>query len=385
MFYDIASGYGTHRPALCEAIVRTAGPILELGMGDSSTPTLHDLAKATGRNVCSYDHVASWVARYAELRSAQHQIEHVGSWDACPIESTRWGVALVDHAPAARRVVDIERLAKHAEVVVVHDTEDSTYGYDSIYDSFAYRLDDRDERPWTTLLSNYVDVSRWSIMGKKLRLRGPRHLRTSVLVPCAGNHVARLPELFAALHTQTRKPDEIVVAVSDCALSDVPPCDAKVLHSREPLSAGANRNRATAVAGGDVLIYQDADDLPHAQRVEIIAGLFEAYEIDHLMHFFYYMNPEPSTFSVKKAADRSKYRTSLMPCDVSYRTGLVEYVTNGNVAIARSVAKAVGWPEYRRVGEDQEFNQAVYARTKRTAVTPLPLITYRHNYSTFRR
>ena len=383
MFYDIASGYGTHRPALCEAIVRTTGPILELGMGDSSTLALHDLAEATGRNVCSYDHDASWVARYTELRSAHHQIEQVGSWDACPIESTRWAVVLVDHAPAARRIVDIERLAKHAEVIVVHDTEDPTYGYDSVFGAFAYRLDYRDERPWTTLLSNYVDVSRWSIMGKKLRPSGPRHLRTSMLVPCAGKHAARLPELLEALRAQTRKPDEIIVAVSGCALSDIPPCDAKVVHSLAPLSAGANRNRATAVAGGDVLIYQDADDLPHSQRVEIIAGLFEAYEIDHLMHFFFYMKDEPSTFSVKDAADLSKYRTSLMPCDVSYRTGLVEYVTNGNVAIARSVAETVRWPEYPDIGEDQEYNRAVYARTKRTAVTPLPLITYRHNYSTF--
>ena len=378
MFEGIANGYGTHRPLLCEAIMRTTGPILELGMGDSSTPSLHGVAEACGRFVCSYDHDASWVERYVKLRSIHHRIEHVTSWEECPIESTRWAVALVDHAPAARRAVDIARLAEHADVVVVHDTEDPAYAYDSVFATYKYRLDDRARNPWTTLLSNYVDVSAWPIRAGTLIPDGPRQLKTSVLVPCAGKHVALLPELVDALKAQTRKPDEIIVAVSGCIPSDVPALDAEVVHSSSQRTAGANRNCAADVANGDVFIYQDADDLPHAQRLEIIAGLFEAYAIDHLMHFFYYLNAEPSQFSVEQAADRSTYRTSLIACEVPYLPGLVENVTNGNVAVVRSVALTVPWPEYSGAGEDQEFNRAVYAQTKRTVVTPLPLITYRH-------
>lgn len=382
MFNGVASPFDSHRPSLCEAIVRTTGPILELGMGASSTPALHGIAEACGRLVCSYDHDTTWVDRYVGLRIPKHRIEHVASWDECPIESTRWAVALVDHAPGGRRVVDIARLAKHAEVVVVHDTEDATYGYDRIFGAYKYRLDDRDRRPWTTILSNYVDVSCWSIKAGRLVPDGPRQLKTSVLVPCAGQHVARLPELLDALRGQTRRPDEIVVAASGCMLSDLPAIDAEIVHSPTRMSAGANRNRASAAASGDVFIYQDADDLPHPQRVEIIAGLFEAYAIDHLMHFFYYMKDEPLRFSLEQAAARSTYFSALMG-DSPYRTGLVESVTNGNIAIARSVAQVVRWPEYFGMGEDQEFNRAVYARTKRTVVTPFPLITYRHNFSTF--
>lgn len=211
----------------------------------------------------------------------------------------------------------------------------------------------------------------------------PRQLRTSVLVPCAGSHVTLLPELVAALRSQTRRPDEIIVAVSGCALADLPTSiEAEIVHSSEPLSAGANRNRATAAATGDVLIYQDADDLPHPQRVEIVTGLFEAYAIDHLMHFFYYLRDEPTRFSVEEAVACSSYCSSLME-EVPYRTGLAEWVTNGNVVVIRTVAQKVQWPEYRHVGEDQAFNRAVYTQTKRTVVTRLPLITYRRQFSTF--
>ena len=162
-FSGVTSPYDTHRPVLCEAIVRMTGPILELGMGEGSTRALHVVAEASGRRVYSYDHDPGWVARYSGLQSAVHTIAQVSSWDACPIDLTQWGVAFVDHAPAERRRVDIVRLAQITQVLVVHDTEDHRYGYDDLLDTFAYRLDHRVHVPWTTLLSNFVDVSLWTI------------------------------------------------------------------------------------------------------------------------------------------------------------------------------------------------------------------------------
>lgn len=214
-----------------------------------------------------------------------------------------------------------------------------------------------------------------------------RRLKVSVIVPCAAQHVLRLPELMEAMRRQTRLPDEVVIAVSGCALGAIPRLDAgtdlKIVHNAERITAGGNRNRAVVSARGDVVVFQDADDLPHLQRVEIIVALFERYEIDHLMHFFYYLKEEPSRFSIEQAAACSTYRTDFMKA-VPYRTGLVKCVTNGNVAVMREIAKVVQWPDRSRKGEDVDFNSAVYARTKRTAVTELPLITYRRNFSSFR-
>ena len=162
----------------------------------------------------------------------------------------------------------------------------------------------------------------------KLDKRALRPARTvSVVVPCAGLHVAHLAGLVASLRSQTRAPEQIVVAVSGCEISALPVLDALVLHRPDRQTAGANRNHGSAAATGDVLIYQDADDIPHPQRVEIIAGLFEKYEIEHLMHFFYYYIARNESFSVREAAKRSRYRT----------TTIAAGITNGNPAIARSL------------------------------------------------
>jgi len=209
---------------------------------------------------------------------------------------------------------------------------------------------------------------------KKLDKRSQRpQLSVSVVVPCAHSHVQHLSGLIAALHAQTRRPDQIVLAISGCEAAALPPLDAEVVHSSMQQTAGANRNRGSAAARGDVVIYQDADDVPHPQRVEIIAGLFEKYRIEHLMHFFDRPSEKPGELSIRQAVKHTRYRTN----------SLVGGVTNGNPAVARSVLGAARWPEHAHIGEDLEFNALVYTHTKWTAVLTLPLLTYRQHLSSF--
>jgi hypothetical protein len=163
LFAGARSGYETHRRALCEAVLRTRGPIVELGAGDGSTPALHEVAVATGRCIWTFDHDAAWVSRFLPLRCEHHFVARVRCWDDCPLETQFWSVAFVDHAPAERRVIDIRRLAYRAEVVVVHDTEAAEYGYDAIEGCFDHRWDYREHPQWTTVFSNYVDVSTWRV------------------------------------------------------------------------------------------------------------------------------------------------------------------------------------------------------------------------------
>lgn len=211
--------------------------------------------------------------------------------------------------------------------------------------------------------------------GEKLQKLDDRPRRSvTVVVPCSHKHVQYLSGLVTAYHAQTRKPDQIVISVSGCAASSLPRLDADVVHSADRQTAGCNRNRALDVSRGDILLYQDADDLPHPQRVEIIAGLFEKYRIDHLMHAF---DRSGASFSeeltLKKAAKHTTYR-------MDSRLG---GVVHGNSAVARSVFSAVRWPEYAEVGEDLEFNALVYKHTRWTAVLGLPLYAYRQHLSAF--
>lgn len=205
------------------------------------------------------------------------------------------------------------------------------------------------------------------------------NLRTSVVVPCSHKHVRLLPELLDFLGKQTRLPDEVVVALSGC---EVPAVSAgvRILNSAVPCTAGMNRNRGSDAATGDIIIYQDADDVPHPQRVEIIAGIFESYEAEHLMHGYIYTRgsievPVMQRSSIEEAVARCTYRSEPAPST---------QVTNGEVAIARALFDSVRWPEDPSMGEDMRFNQAAYGQSKQTVTLDLPLVVYRHDLSSFR-
>ena len=210
-----------------------------------------------------------------------------------------------------------------------------------------------------------------------------KNLRTSVVVPCCHKHVRLLPELLSYLDRQSRAPDEVIISLSGCDVPSLPP-GVCVLHSAMPCTAGQNRNRGSDAAVGDLIIYQDADDVPHPQRIEIITNLFETYEVEHLMHGYIYTRDSrgPNSFpdetlpaSLKEIAARCAYRPEPAPSTL---------VTNGEVAIARTVFRAVRWPEDAGAGEDLQFNRMVYARFKQTVTLELPLVIYRHEFSSFR-
>lgn len=149
--------YGTHLALLVKLVQATEGPVLELGIGASSTPTLHRLCVAHGRKVVSYDSDAYYVEQYARQYSDnRHEFHWINDWDNADIEQ-RWSVVLVDHRPARRRYRDAARVARHAEYVVCHDTEperDKFYKWDRAFKHFKHRFDDEKD-PRTTVVSNF--------------------------------------------------------------------------------------------------------------------------------------------------------------------------------------------------------------------------------------
>lgn len=155
----MSNRYGTHLTLLRRVIDLTEGPILELGMGASSTPFLHDYAKS-GRKVVSYDSDAHYVEQYArQYRHSRHEFHWVNDWDNAEIEQ-RWSVVLIDHRPARRRYRDAARVAKYAEYVVCHDTEperDKFYKWERAFKHFRHRFDDEGD-PRTTVVSNLHDL-----------------------------------------------------------------------------------------------------------------------------------------------------------------------------------------------------------------------------------
>lgn len=151
--------YTTHLPSLAACVARTTGPVLELGMGEGSTPFLHYACRGKRLLVSAeYDH--SWAAKYEPYGSPDHLIYHVRDWHCWDVpESRYWDVAFLDLSPGEERAAMMPRLANRCRFLVIHDTERdhgsaADYKYEQHFGLFQYRTEMRRFRPYTMVLSN---------------------------------------------------------------------------------------------------------------------------------------------------------------------------------------------------------------------------------------
>ena len=209
------------------------------------------------------------------------------------------------------------------------------------------------------------------------------HLDVSVVVPCAARHVAHLPELIRHLDQQTDQPNEIILAVSGIPKSPALPksrVPVKIVHDVTHRNAAQNRNRGTEASRGHVTVYQDADDIPHAQRIEVVRYLFTNFEIEHLMHGFVTAvnRRTPDGWTVGRY---DVQRDAARHAKAAKRYTFEMALTNGNPAVLRSLALKVRWPEHRNVGEDVEFNSRACTQSRSNATLNWPLLLYRQYLS----
>ena len=152
------------------------------------------------------------------------------------------------------------------------------------------------------------------------------------------------------------------------------PFKLNVIEHSTKKSAGENRNVACAAAKGDVLICQDADDLPHPQRVEIIKHIFQNYCVDLLMHQY-----------TRKQFTQYDLRNLILkrcPTFKDMRTG--DGFTQGNVAITKELSKKVQWPTHFEIAEDMQFNKEVCKTFSNIITVRAELLLYRQELSSWK-
>jgi hypothetical protein len=86
----------------------------------------------------------------------------VDNWDDVKVEPC--GVVFIDHHPSGRRSIDAIRFKDAAQLVVIHDTErdDENYRNRDIWPHFKYRFDYKDATPWTSIVSNTIDLTNFA-------------------------------------------------------------------------------------------------------------------------------------------------------------------------------------------------------------------------------
>jgi len=165
--------YCSYIPALMKALEMVDGDVLELGAGPHSTLFLHWMCLCQGRNLVTYENNQKFynLVKHCENSKEEkdfHKVFFVEDWDKIFIEKP-WGVVLVDHAPSIRRIEEIKRLQNYAQCLVIHDAEgrnNRKFQYSKIYSLFKYRCNyskwpNGVMMPQTSILSNFVDVTKW--------------------------------------------------------------------------------------------------------------------------------------------------------------------------------------------------------------------------------
>lgn len=140
---------GSHLRALSWAIADTDGPILEIGVGQHSTPFL--AVVAGDREFVSVETDPDW-RRWAS-RFGHRVVAEI------PSDVEQWSVVLVD-GDAESREPALLQLRGVTEIFVCHDTElvvEPFYGWAETLATFEFRCD-VDESPRTTLVSDLRPV-----------------------------------------------------------------------------------------------------------------------------------------------------------------------------------------------------------------------------------
>jgi glycosyltransferase involved in cell wall biosynthesis len=209
--------------------------------------------------------------------------------------------------------------------------------------------------------------------------------KISVIIPCAYMHAKHLYQLLTHIEQQTMLPDEVIISLGEAhrvqpqVIKTIEnkkwafPC--KLLKSNAINYVSKNRNIGCRHATGDVLVLQDADDLPHPQRIEVIKYFFENYQVDFLMHHFIMANTPKDAANFTKIPD-----LELISIDwgTDFESMFSQHkFTNGEIAISKDLFSQMQWIESMRRQEDTEFNQRVFKTFKQLLLVEEPLLCYR--------
>ena len=140
--------WASHVPLLHDLVVSIPRParVVELGCGLNSTPFLNATC-----SLRSYDTSPLWANSMQDFRT-----QFVA--DYSEVDCSECNIVFIDGAVGTRRI-QVERLADVVPFIVCHDTESNLYGYDECLPRFKYKYTDTRLLPWTTVVSNFIDLS----------------------------------------------------------------------------------------------------------------------------------------------------------------------------------------------------------------------------------
>lgn len=223
----------------------------------------------------------------------------------------------------------------------------------------------------------------WIVLLAFSSLASEGYKTTSVIIPCHYKHFHHLYNILKLYEQQTVLPDEIVISLSESNYIDPALIVSlqkepwrfrvKLFCSESKLFAGQNRNIACANATGEIIICQDADDLPHPQRIEVIQYFFDKFNLDFMLHKFVYNAPDQiaqmKTLSEMDSINYAYFHTY-------HDAWIIGYMLFGQPAFRRKIFDKIKWRDIP-IDEDNTFVVEVLRDYKKCMMIHCPLYIYR--------
>lgn len=230
--------------------------------------------------------------------------------------------------------------------------------------------------------------------------------KISVIIPCYPPDLPEIAKALTSLAQSSYLPDEVIVALSQTTAKQGSllaekyqkkhTFPVKFATTVKKQFAGQNRNRGVKKARYNILVFFDADDLCHPQKLEITKYIFDKYQPKMFLHHFHEGLGKFTKYNLDKLElrftdDIFKYTFGRPPKrknasfiftnqpSVPYWVGTGQ-PHHGHGAFDKSVFKKIKYTNLRR-GQDLRFCLDVLWKFKSCVYAEADLICYIHtNY-----
>ncbi len=212
----------------------------------------------------------------------------------------------------------------------------------------------------------------------------------SVIIPCHYLHFHHIRTLLDLYEKQSVLPNEIIIVLSESGQINSEEIEKiknlkyrfglKLLEVKEKSPAGNNRYLGSVEAEGSILIFQDADDIPHTQRVEIISYYMKKYpEVMHLIHNYetedqLYQQRRYSLISITHKVMKENI-FNVKEIEKRHR------LTHGNISIRKTIVDQIDWDRTSWRAQDKNLNRRIFRKYGKVLYIRDPLYYYRKRFS----
>lgn len=218
-------------------------------------------------------------------------------------------------------------------------------------------------------------------------------MNISVVIPVFPPHFCFLERCLQNVMQSTVLPNEIIIAASEVnekkekelydSLIKICKNVKLIIYGTTDIAyAGVNRNRGYTKSSNDIIMFIDADDFIHPQKVEIIQKCFEKFpDCKQLIHNF---SSSAKDLGLKFDIDNLpifQYKGSFQKGDIVHNG--MKRIHRGHVTVHRSVFEKVKYNNDRH-REDNTFTKKVHKSFDKSFFLSLPLLIWNESGIKFR-